>query len=255
MNKVNELFWSASVEQLKQGYVYDVLQDQYTCLVCGEVFTTGIIYTHAGVMYEAKKFAQVHVAIQHESMFDVLISMDKKLTGLTDLQKDLVQRFYEGMNDNDIVKEQGGSASTIRNHRFSMREKMKQARIFLAIMEMAEAKGGVDRPQFMAVPRTATSLDERYAITESEHESIIKKYFPDGPNGRLTEFPRKEKRKMSILMHLIQRFERNRKYTENEVNEVLKTASDDFVTLRRYLIEYSFLDRHEDGSAYWVKVQ
>ncbi|MFD0617233.1 DUF2087 domain-containing protein [Paenibacillus sp. GCM10027629] len=255
MSEVNELFWSATVEQLKQGYVYDAAQDQYICLVCGEAFTTGIIYTDEGVMYEAKKFAQVHVARQHDSMFDVLIGMDKKLTGLTDLQKDLVQRFYDGMNDNEIVKEQGGSASTIRNHRFSMREKMKQARIFLAIMEMAEAKGGAERPKFMAVPRTATSLDERYAITEQEHESIINKYFPDGTDGKLTEFPRKEKRKMSILMHLMQRFERNRKYTEHEVNEVLKTASDDFVTLRRYLIEYSFLDRLEDGSSYWVKVQ
>ncbi|MBJ6950597.1 DUF2087 domain-containing protein, partial [Vibrio cholerae] len=28
----------------------------------------------------------------------------------------------------------------------------------------------------------------------------------------------------------------------------------DFVTLRRYLIEYGFLDRTDDGSQYWVKL-
>ncbi|HDR8220879.1 TPA: DUF2087 domain-containing protein, partial [Bacillus cereus] len=27
-----------------------------------------------------------------------------------------------------------------------------------------------------------------------------------------------------------------------------------FVTLRRYLIEYGFLDRTDDGSQYWVKL-
>jgi hypothetical protein len=28
---------------------------------------------------------------------------------------------------------------------------------------------------------------------------------------------------------------------------------DDYVTVRRYLIEYGFLDRKDDGSQYWLK--
>lgn len=256
MSELNEMFWNASVEQLKQGYIYDEKKEEYRCLVCGERFVKGVIYSEAGVMYEAFKFVEVHVANEHQSMFHYLTGLDKKLTGLTELQNDLVQLFYQGWSDQEIVKElQGGSTSTIRNHRFSLREKMKQARIFLAIMEMSEAKGGAERPRFVNPPKTAKMLDERYAITEEEHAGIIAKYFPEGPAGELTEFPRKEKRKISILTHLMKRFDVHQKYTEREVNTILKTANDDFVTLRRYLIEYGFLDRVEDGSQYWVKTK
>lgn len=255
MNQLSELFWSASVEQLKQGYIYEADREEYTCLVCGKSFTQGIIYQKNDVFYDAGKFVQVHVASEHTSMFEYLLSLDKKLTGLTDLQKELVHRFYLGWSDNEIVKEvQGGSTSTIRNHRFTLREKMKQARIFLAIMELAEAKGA-QQPKFLEIHRTATMLDERYAITEEENEEILAKYFAEGPDGPLTEFPRKEKRKVAILKHLMKKFDVGKIYSEKEVNAVLQEVFADYVTLRRYLVEYGFLDRLEDGSKYWVKVQ
>ena len=37
-------------------------------------------------------------------MFDYLLNMDKKFTGLTDLQKKMVQFFHMGLNDKEIVK-------------------------------------------------------------------------------------------------------------------------------------------------------
>lgn len=81
----------------------------------------------------------MHIQNEHTSMFDYLLNMDKKFTGLTDLQKKMVQFFYMGLNDKEIVKElDGGSTSTIRNHRFTLREKMKQAKVFLALMELSE---------------------------------------------------------------------------------------------------------------------
>ncbi|MEW4371973.1 DUF2087 domain-containing protein [Paenibacillus kandeliae] len=103
------------------------------------------------------------------------------------------------------------------------------------------------------IHKTATMVDERYAITVQESESILKRYFKEGLAGRLSEFPRKEKRKIIILRHLLQRFERGRQYTEQEINEQLAAAFDDYATLRRYLIIYGFMDRQEDGRAYWVK--
>ncbi|MMZ69439.1 hypothetical protein D1872_322810 [compost metagenome] len=51
----------------------------------------------------------------------------------------------------------------------------------------------------------------------------------------------------------MKRFDTHKKYTEKEVNGILRTADTDYVTLRRYLIEYGFLDRKDDGSMYWVK--
>ena len=109
------------------------------------------------------------------------------------------------------------------------------------------------QPSMMPIHKTATMVDERYAITSQENESILKRYFKEGLDGRLSEFPRKEKRKIIILRHLLQRFERGRQYTEQEVNEQLAAAFDDYATLRRYLIIYGFMDRQEDGRAYWVK--
>jgi hypothetical protein len=253
MSEVSELFWNASLEEIKQGYVYEESTEQYICLVCGRRFIKGVIYPHESTLYEAEKFAQIHITHEHTSMFDYLIGLDKKLTGLTDHQKTIVHHFYNGLSDSEIVKElDGGSTSTIRNHRFTLREKAKQAKVFLAIMELMEAKT-TKTSQFISIPRSAPMVDERYAITEEENRAIIETYFKQGEEGPLSEFPKKEKRKVAILRHIIKRFELNRKYTEREVNQILKTVYPDYVTLRRYLVEYGFMDRYPDCSAYWVK--
>jgi hypothetical protein len=42
-------------------------------------------------------------------------------------------------------------------------------------------------------------------------------------------------------------------YAEKEINEILKAIYEDYVMLRRYLIEYGFIDRKSDGSEYWLK--
>ncbi len=64
----------------------------------------------------------------------------------------------------------------------------------------------------------------------------------------------REKRKIIILKHIVKNFELNRKYSEKEINEVLKGIYPDFATVRRYLIEYGFMDRKDDCSLYWVKI-
>lgn len=255
MMDVSELFWNASVEEMKRGYVFQEETEVYTCLVCGESFVRGVIYPQDGVLYEVEKFARLHVELEHSSMFDYLIGLDKKATGLTDLQKSLLTYFHEGLSDREIVEQMdGGSTSTIRNHRFTLREKEKQAKVFLAIMGLLESNGQA-KQTFIPVHRTATMVDARYAMTEEESADFLQTYFPDGLDGKMKEFPKKQKRKLAILRHLITRFDRAKKYTEAEVNEILKAAFDDYVVLRRYLIEYGFLDRVADGSSYWVKVK
>jgi len=254
MNDVSELFWSATVEEIKRGYIYHPLSEEYICLVCGKSFAKGVIYPDDGVFYEAEKYAAIHINKEHSSMFEYLLHLNKKLTGLTDLQKSLLHYFYQGYSDQDIVKElEGGSTSTIRNHRFALREKEKQAKVFLAIMGLIETKTQ-KKQKFINIPATARMLDERYAITEEENQEILKAYFKDGLDGGISDFPKKEKRKIAILKHIMNRFEINRKYSEKEVNEILKGVYHDYVTIRRYLIEYGFMDRLADGSYYWVKV-
>lgn len=254
MNELSEIFWNASVEDIKRGYIYRGDTGEYLCLICGRSFTKGIVYPESGVLYEAEKYMEVHIAKEHSSTFEFLLDLDKKYTGLTDHQKNLLRFFHKGYSDSEIVKEQdSGSTSTIRNHRFTLREKEKQAKVFLAIMELLNKKTS-KKEGLINVHRSATMTDERYATTEEENEQTLSRYFKTGLEGPLSEFPAREKRKIVVLKHIIKRFELNKKYTEKEVNEVLKSIYPDFATIRRYLIEYGFMDRHDDGSLYWVKL-
>ena len=253
---ISEKFWNASIAELKQGYACETGGDGtiFSCLVCGEQFEKGIIYKDGDSYYEAERFASMHVNKVHGGMFSWLLSLDKKLTGLTDLQKGLLLALRQSLSDAEAAKDLGiGSTSTVRNHRFTLREKVKQAKLFLAVMELAEEKPGISSP-FVSIPRTAVMVDERFAITEQENAEILGSYFKQGPDGPLSEFPKKQKRKAAILRHLIQRFETGRKYSEKEINAVLEKAYPDYVTLRRYLIDYGLLDREDDGSSYWVKL-
>ena len=67
---------------------------------------------------------------------------------------------------------------------------------------------------------------------------------------RLKEFPTKEKRKFIILSMLVHLFVPGRVYKEKEVNEILIDVHRDYAVLRRYLVDYKFMKREPDGSAY-----
>ncbi len=55
------------------------------------------------------------------------------------------------------------------------------------------------------------------------------------------------------MQQVVCRFEINRFYNEKEVNAIVKEVDEDYVTLRRYLIDFGFMDRKTDGSQYWLK--
>ena len=70
--------------------------------------------------------------------------------------------------------------------------------------------------------------------------------------GRLTRWPIKFSVQRLMLWGLWMRFEARRKYSEREVNEVLKAwhLFGDHCTLRRELVEMKLLARKSDGSEY-----
>ncbi|NLI92691.1 MAG: DUF2087 domain-containing protein [Peptococcaceae bacterium] len=259
MKDLTELFWNSSLDELKNGYVFDQTEEQFICLICGKKYHDGQVYHMKDSLYEARKAIAVHIKEEHDSVFTFLLSMDKQYTSLTDHQRELLKLFYQGLSDKEIALQSGSSASTVRNHRFNFREKEKQARIFLAIAELLKEgvktkKNGTGSSldQFVDFPRSAKMVDERFAFTREEYENTLKKYFTEGPDGNLSEYPLKEKRRVIILTKIIERFERGKTYTEKEVNEILKTVYPDYAILRRHLVEYGFLDRIPDGSTYWV---
>lgn len=244
---ISNLFWNATLTELKRGYTQE--RDTFVCLLCGEKFEKGIVYPYENAFYEAERYMRIHIENAHQSVFQYLINMNKKLTGLTDHQKGLLRLFYEGKSDKEVQHQLDiGSASTIRHHRFALKEKERQAKTFLAIMELLKEKDEY-APAFVPVHKSARMVDDRYNVTNEEKEKIIEKFFAQ---GTLHKFPPKEKQRFVVLREIANQLNRDYSYDEKELNEQLKTFYDDYVLIRRYLIEYGFLNREADGSQYWL---
>lgn len=253
-NTVNELFWQASIEAIQKGYVVD--EESYTCLICGETFTKGRIYPVEDKYYDAEKMTKLHIEHQHESMVGYLIKQSHSLLGITEIQQKLIDYLARGYGDKEVAEAMGIHPSTVRNHRYRLREKEKQAKLYLACMGMLEDvanKQGVKAQEAQAHERskTAKMVDDRYDVTEAEKEKILKAYLDE--TGRLKNYPAKEKRKIIVLEKISENFKRGKVYNEVEVNRILARVGEDHATLRRALIEYGFMERGSSGTDYWIK--
>lgn len=61
--------------------------------------------------------------------------------------------------------------------------------------------------------------------------------------ARLETMPAKASDRLAVLTYLAAVFERDRAYTEDEVDRMLARVDDDFATLRRYLVDAHLLKR------------
>ncbi|WP_381419855.1 DUF2087 domain-containing protein [Staphylococcus hyicus] len=69
-------------------------------------------------------------------------------------------------------------------------------------------------------------------------------------NNRIQVIPRKEKDKKALMEILASEFEKGKIYNKKEINEILKSYYDNYVLLRRYMIDYSLLSRDKGGKEY-----
>ena len=83
---LSEKFWNSSVEEIKRGYIEE--GDNFICLICGQSFEKGLIYRENDTLYEAEKFVTLHVKEKHGEMFEYLVNMNKKFTGISEIQRD-----------------------------------------------------------------------------------------------------------------------------------------------------------------------
>lgn len=96
-------------------------------------------------------------------------------------------------------------------------------------------------------------MKNTYVITEKERENVLRGCFELEGGLKLKAFPVKEKKKIIVLEKIASQFNPSNTYSEKEINEIIKNISDDYVFIRRCLIEYEFLGRTRNGSNYWVK--
>ena len=72
--------------------------------------------------------------------------------------------------------------------------------------------------------------------------------------GLLRQWPTRRKYQRAAVFYLVAKFERERRYSEPEVNEILDRWAPfrDAPLLRRTLVEERLLERTPDGREYWV---
>jgi hypothetical protein len=101
--------------------------------------------------------------------------------------------------------------------------------------------------------RPAPVPDDKSWIDALEMDEADRKVLRDYTHGRrLVRLPNKRGKTVVILRWLATLFEHDRLYSEAEVNEVLKSIyAEDYVSLRRDLIDIGFLRREKSGDRYW----
>jgi hypothetical protein len=72
---------------------------------------------------------------------------------------------------------------------------------------------------------------------------------------RITRWPKRKQEKIFVLKYLQGKFERNKKYKEKEINEILSQwhLFNDFAMLRREMYNNYLINRTQDCREYWIE--
>ena len=84
---------------------------------------------------------------------------------------------------------------------------------------------------------------------DEESKGVLRDYTFD---GKVTQFPTKEKKWLVMLRWLATKFEPGKRYSEKQVNAILTAYHEDYATIRRNLVEYGFMRRERGGGDYWL---
>ncbi len=239
-----------TLDELEKGYRYN--RDTYICNYCEQCFEVGQIFSIENNFYVAEHAVAKHIKSAHGGNLTQLIMSETKYNTLTQNQKELLTLFCLGTSDKDMAKKLNVTEATIRRQRFTFREKAKQAKFYLAIYQQVFEKTNSMEHDIVPIHNNAVYVDDRYLITKQERQHILETSFSSIVPLVLNAFSRKEKKKVVILTKISEQFEQGKYYSEKEVTQILKPIFEDYMTIRRYLIMYGFMERTKDGSKYWL---
>jgi hypothetical protein len=80
---------------------------------------------------------------------------------------------------------------------------------------------------------------------------VIKNY--SLPDGRLREIPTQSRKFQAVIRHVAVDIAPGKRYSEKEINELLKRYNEDYAILRRGLVDSGILKREASGASYWKK--
>ncbi|MDE6616245.1 MAG: DUF2087 domain-containing protein [Lachnospiraceae bacterium] len=87
----------------------------------------------------------------------------------------------------------------------------------------------------------------------SVYKEKLKRYY--NSDGKLVQYPSKKPMRLIALMGIAGKMDFSKKYTEKEVNEIIKSSIEfsDIELVRREMYQYKFIGRLKDGSEYWAE--
>ena len=176
-----ELLWSSSQQELVRGIA---LRDgQYRCLLCGAVFPQGEVFPRGGRFYDAEAMAALHLREAHGSVLEYLLHRNPGLLGLSEVQLELLRMLAEGCTDKEIAAQKRVSPSTVRNHRFKLREKERQA-ILAACFDEAGALRqwpAREKRKLVVLSAIAEQFKPGRQYTEKEVNRLLGRIYEDFP--------------------------------------------------------------------------
>ena len=227
------------VEVMETGYLEE--NGDYCCLFCDKRVAKGVVYPVGEVLFEDWRYMEHHIEEVHGSIFDQLLAGGRESTGLSDQQTKLLSLIYAGKSDKEIQQDlQIGSLSTIRNHRFALKKKEKQARTLVAVMNILRQQ----QEMLVSEPNNNKLIDKTF-----EPPAELKRYFSE-EDGRLTSYQLKEYEREKLIAEVALLFRPGKVYAEKEVNAILEAIFEDYMLLRRELVDRGLLTRNDEGSEY-----
>ena len=150
----------------------------------------------------------------------------EQLAAILDLRPSTVSHHLSKLADVGLVS---AKAESYYNVYQLEEEKLQQTRLMFSQQDLASVVEDVDLNAY------DRKVVEDYSL----------------PDGKLKTIPSQRKKLEAILRYVVESFEPETQYSENQVNEILARFHEDTASLRRELIGYGFMDREGDGGAYW----
>jgi hypothetical protein len=101
----------------------------------------------------------------------------------------------------------------------------------------------VDLDAFARAAREASPERRRADLDDAtpEQAAVLRNFVDE--DGRIRELPARAAKRELVLDYVAGRVEPGREYSEKEINQLLLELHDDYVTLRRYLVDAGHLTR------------
>lgn len=213
-----------TLAELKQGW--HVTEHGITCNYCQASWDKTTPTTQL----------QAHLQLVHGGNLSQLIHLKGRYNSLTSKQQDLLTAFATGIKDQDLAQQLQVAGATIRHQKFSFREKAKRAKLYLATYDLVFTE---TQPTSSAA---ATPNDA------DETAKILQQYLDfDTEPVRLKHLPTQPRTLNPVLNRISAEIPAEQILTKSEIKALLKPIYFDDALVRRYLIDYGFLQPLDKG--------